>query len=154
MTHLWGPSTWNLLHNLADKVREDKFDIIIPYVWSEIKTICANLPCKDCSNHAIKILSIIKIKDITNKELFKELIFKFHNTVNVRLKKEKEKIIILEKYKDIKLLETIFYVIKNWTIVMNNMSIHQFQDKTRISKSLENMKLWFRKNKHFFIDFE
>ena len=81
---VWGPATWTLFHTLAEKVKEDNFNEMLPDLLTMIKRICMNLPCPDCSAHAVQIMSKVTPNQFTSKESLKIFLFHFHNSVNVR----------------------------------------------------------------------
>lgn len=81
---VWGPATWTLFHTLAEKVKEENFNEVLPDMLIMVKRICANLPCPDCSAHATQIMSKITHNQFVSKESFKTFLFHFHNSVNVR----------------------------------------------------------------------
>jgi len=81
---LWGEPFWNLFHVLAEKVGEDNFTIIRMELLNLIYTICSNLPCPDCKNHAVRYLNGVNFKTIKSKDQLKTMLFDFHNVVNVR----------------------------------------------------------------------
>lgn len=78
----WGPSIWFLFHTLSVKVREERFQSIRHELLNHIYTICTNLPCPICSNHAKEYLNGINMNTIQTKDDFKKLIWAFHNNVN------------------------------------------------------------------------
>ena len=78
----WGEPTWNLFHVLAEKVKEEEFASIRVELLDILYTICSNLPCPDCANHASMYLNDIRYKNIQTKEQLKNMLFQFHNTVN------------------------------------------------------------------------
>jgi hypothetical protein len=80
----WGEPTWFLFHTLAEKVKEDMFAQIRVDLLNIIYTICNNLPCPDCANHATEYLNKINFKSIRTKEQLKNLLYVFHNEVNAR----------------------------------------------------------------------
>jgi hypothetical protein len=55
----WGEPIWNLFHVLAEKVKEETFANIREELLNIIYTICANLPCPDCANHATTYMNNI-----------------------------------------------------------------------------------------------
>tara|TARA_B100000886_G_scaffold71038_1_gene45178 strand:+ start:1320 stop:1784 length:465 start_codon:yes stop_codon:yes gene_type:complete len=154
MTDIWGPSTWKLIHNLADKVREDKFSIIIPHLWDKIIFICNNLPCQYCSKHASNLLKKVNVNTIFNKQILIELLYRFHNLINKKLNKSIFSIEILDNYKNTKLIETIYYFMNSWKLTSNKLTIHEYENKVKIQNTITNLKKWFRNNKQLFIDFE
>lgn len=80
----WGQPTWFFLHTLAEKVNENKFIEIRKELLEIIYSICTNLPCPDCSNHAKAYLDKINFNTIQTKNDLKNMLFVFHNTVNTR----------------------------------------------------------------------
>lgn len=78
----WGAPTWYLFHTLAEKVKEDSFSLIRKELLDIIFTICTNLPCPDCANHATRFMQGVNYDTIVTKQDLKELLFRFHNSVN------------------------------------------------------------------------
>jgi len=78
----WGAPTWYLFHTLAEKVKEDSFPLIRKELLDIIFTICTNLPCPDCANHATRFMQGVNYDTILTKNDLKELLFRFHNSVN------------------------------------------------------------------------
>lgn len=80
----WGNATWYLFHTLAEKLKPeyDNQDEIRA-LYLQIKKICYNLPCQDCTQHAIKLLSTVNESAITvSKAVFIRFLWQFHNKVN------------------------------------------------------------------------
>jgi hypothetical protein len=95
----WGNACWYLFHALAEKLSPDQ-ENEIPALFNEIKNICSNLPCPDCSKHALSMLAAIRPNSIKTKDDLIYFLLEFHNSVNSRLKKpifSREE--CLEKYK-------------------------------------------------------
>lgn len=82
----WGEPFWFLFHTMAEKVKEEIFPSVREELLNLIYTICINLPCPDCSNHAIQYLNGIHFRRIQSKSELKEMLFVFHNAVNVKKK--------------------------------------------------------------------
>lgn len=80
----WGAPTWYLFHTLAEKVKEDSFPLIRKEFLDIIFAICTNLPCPDCANHATRFMQGVNFDTIMSKQDLKELMFRFHNSVNAR----------------------------------------------------------------------
>jgi len=80
----WGEPIWFLFHTLAHKVKEKSFHLIKDELLNIIFLICNNLPCPDCANHATRYLQGVNFDTITTKEQLKEMLFNFHNSVNMR----------------------------------------------------------------------
>jgi hypothetical protein len=80
----WGPAVWFLLHTLSVKIKADQFQSVRNDLFNNIYTICTNLPCPDCSNHAKSYLDGINFSLIQTKDDLKKLLWTFHNEVNKR----------------------------------------------------------------------
>ena len=82
----WGNSVWILFHTLAHKLKPE-YSNEAPVLFSHINSICNNLPCQDCQEHATSFLSTVNKKVITSsRESLIHFLFIFHNSVNKRLK--------------------------------------------------------------------
>lgn len=80
----WGEPFWNLFHVLAEKIREEHFSQVRQGLLNIIYTICSNLPCPDCTNHAVHYLNGVNFNAIQRKDQLRDMIYNFHNAVNVR----------------------------------------------------------------------
>ena len=80
----WGKPTWFLFHTLAEKVIESRFLEIRASLLDSIYSICLNLPCPKCAEHAKSHLNAINFNTIRTKEDLIMLLFDFHNNVNSR----------------------------------------------------------------------
>jgi hypothetical protein len=80
----WGEPTWYLFHTLSVKIKDTEFANMRVDLLNNIYTICINLPCPDCANHAKLYLDNINFNAIQTKEDFKKLMHAFHNDVNKR----------------------------------------------------------------------
>ena len=80
----WGEPIWFLFHTLAHKVKEKSFHLVKDELLNIIFLICNNLPCPDCANHATRYLQGINFDAIATREQLKEMLFNFHNSVNMR----------------------------------------------------------------------
>lgn len=83
-TMAWGEPIWFLFHTLAQKVKEDTFPEIRKELLHVIISICNNLPCPDCANHATQYMNSINMNTIQTKKDLIQMLFQFHNTVNSR----------------------------------------------------------------------
>ncbi len=97
--YVWGPPVWNLFHTLAEKIHEDKFEILGKQLIFFIKRICTNLPCPNCSKHAAHFFSKAPANAFSSKKALKESLFVLHNVVNRRRKVTIQKMDVLDQYK-------------------------------------------------------
>jgi|TARA_B110000285_G_scaffold233546_1_gene307671 hypothetical protein len=82
---LWGPSIWDLLHCLAEKIKNDSYSSLKTDIFFHIQSICNNLPCPSCSVHATQYLQKVDFSKLRTKEDFKMMLYNFHNVVNKRI---------------------------------------------------------------------
>ena len=108
----WGNATWYLLHTLCYKFRtlEEKY---IKELYNQLVKISINLPCPDCSNHALLYIKQINTVPKTYNEL-NVFFWGMHNWVNHRLNKPQyTSKAYMEKYN----LACTKNVIKNYIII-------------------------------------
>ena len=80
----WGEPVWVFLHTMAHKIKVDSFPILRSELLKHVYTICTNLPCPDCSAHAKNYLNGINFNNITTRNDLKNMLYEFHNSVNIR----------------------------------------------------------------------
>lgn len=85
-TMVWGEPTWFLFHTLAQKVKEEYFDLLKNDLFAKIISICSNLPCPTCADHASVYMSKINFSAIKTKKELIDMLFNFHNVVNSQKK--------------------------------------------------------------------
>jgi hypothetical protein len=145
----WGEPIWFLFHTLAQKVKPDSFPIVRTELLNTIYSICANLPCPICTNHAVEYMNKINFNTIQNKEDLIKMLFIFHNEVN------KRKNVPLFDYDEVEkkyslavttnIIHNFFY---KYDVKSKNLRMlaNDFQKKKLISK----LKVWFSANiQHF-----
>ena len=98
----WGEPTWYFFHTFIEKMTDDFFVKKNKECIEIITSICHNLPCPYCKDHASAYIKKHKIENIRTREQMKLFLFNFHNDVNKRTKKPVVGIEILEQYKKIK----------------------------------------------------
>lgn len=79
---IWGTYTWYFFHALSFSIKNEHFDKEKIFLVECIENICDILPCPNCRAHALHYLRNYDIRKATNKELFKNYLFNFHNKVN------------------------------------------------------------------------
>ena len=146
---LWGPAIWFLLHTLAEKIKQELFSSIRVELLNIIYSICVNLPCPLCSDHAKEYFDKINFNTIQTKLDLKLLLFNFHNLVN---KRKNYSLFSREE------LDEKYSKANTMNIIHNFM--YFFQDKNRSPKMIANdlqrkhiavkLKQWFSNNlQHF-----
>jgi hypothetical protein len=145
----WGEPIWNLFHLLAEKVREESFLTIREELLNLIYTVCANLPCPDCANHAVSYMNGINYKTIQTKAQLQDMLFTFHNSVNIRkgfylFPKEK----LSERYSNMKTISVLHIFMFHFKD--KHKSIRMIANDFHRSKIAENLKQWFNLNIRYF----
>lgn len=80
----WGKPTWTFLHILPEKINDANFGIIKDSIIRLIVTICNNLPCPTCSDHAKQYMNKINFNAIKTRDDLRKMLYIFHNEVNKR----------------------------------------------------------------------
>ena len=111
----WGRAVWYLFHTLAHKLKPE-YSRETGVLFEHINSICSNLPCPDCQQHARQTMLLANHNSITtSKETLIHFLWQFHNDVNKRTKTvfyPKEE---LSKYK----LTNTHNVVKNFIKIMS-----------------------------------
>jgi hypothetical protein len=144
----WGEPTWFLLHTIAEKISEQEFQARRTDILNIIYTICTNLPCHICSDHAKEYLTTkvnFRSGGVRTRTDLKQVLFQFHNTVNQR----KNYPIFTQDQLNEK------YARANVKNIVYNFFAN-FQDKSKNPKKLSNelyrsrivlqLKEWFKEN--------
>jgi len=144
-TMKWGEPTWFLFHTLSEKIKEESFASLKPELIQLIYSICTNLPCPDCSNHAKAYLDKINFNMIQNKEQLINMFFVFHNSVNKRkgypLFKYDE---LHEKYSKAITVNIIQNFLHAFT--QKNKNVHMIANDMHRKRILNTITAWFDKN--------
>ena len=117
---VWGPCVWYLFHTLSYKLKHE-YSSETGVLFSHINSICSNLPCPDCQEHATKILSMTNKKVVTSsKEALINFLHTFHNMVNKRIKTpEFSREALNEKYSRANTQKVISHFIQIMSLNMN-----------------------------------
>ena len=116
----WGNAIWLLFHTLAEKIKEEYRDEL-PILVSHIATICNNLPCPDCQQHASKTMAQVNKASISaSKEALIDFLWKFHNDVNKRTKTKFYSKESLDKYKTANTYNVVRHFINIMRATSNN----------------------------------
>ena len=138
----WGPSIWIFLHALIAKMNPNHYLRVKDELLYHVKQICSVLPCPECTMHATQYLK--SIKSIPTKELFSQMLFVFHNSVNFRTQKQVFQYADMSKYANLNV--TLLYY--NFVRVMS----HRISNPKMMLESLNRSKIikefdtWMKKN--------
>lgn len=140
---IWGPPIWSLFHTLIEKIKEEHFKEIHMELFYHIRRICNFLPCPDCSNHATLFLSKVKPNQISNKNDFKNMLYFFHNQVNLRKKKQIFPYSEIDKYK----MMNVISVFNGFISVYHNKgNMKMLTESFQRQLIIQEFKNWLLKN--------
>ena len=145
----WGEPTWFFLHTLAEKVKAEQFQYIRGTLLQNIYLICTNLPCPDCSNHAKTYLDSINFNRIRTKQELKEVLFVFHNSLNI---KKGYSIFTREELNDKYNKAVLVNIYNNFMISFldKHKSLRMIANDLFRSRIAVNVKDWFLNNISYF----
>lgn len=150
-THLlWGTYTWIMFHWLSSQIREEYFAEERIQLIDTVKEVCANLPCPNCREHALEYLKKIPIEHCHTKEEFVSYIYNFHNSVNMRGKKEYQPFSIMEKYKTVK-AKMMMDAWNHHFVYGNDILRNDFMGKQRLNKLKIKLNQYLSLNSHKFL---
>jgi len=83
---VWGNAVWLLFNTLAQKLKDEYASELI-ILFTHISSICNNLPCPDCQQHASRVMMQVNRANVTSsKQAMIDFLWNFHNSVNIRTK--------------------------------------------------------------------
>ncbi len=94
----WAPQTWNFFHTFAAKINDTFYQQNKEQCLQIIKLTCQSLPCPECTKHATQFMNTVNSKNVKNKEELIEMLYTFHNIVNIRLGKHPADRKVLQNY--------------------------------------------------------
>jgi hypothetical protein len=147
---LWGTYTWILFHWMGEQIKEEYFQEEREKLLTFIVKICSLLPCPTCREHARDYLKHTSINLVRTKDELRHYLFHFHNSVNLRSKKEYQPHSILDKYKQIN-FDLLF---KSWDYHFsfgNDIQRNDFMAKRNLSTLKQRLKTYFSENHHKFL---
>jgi hypothetical protein len=146
---VWGPATWTLFHTLAEKIKDEHYAEVLPDMLIIIKRICMNLPCPDCSAHAIQMMSKVAASNFPTKDHLKAFLFHFHNAVNVRTGKQA---IILEELNAKYARANTFVIVPHFIKVFShrNTNVRLLINSFHKDMLIKDFIKWMRENNHKF----
>ncbi len=124
----WGNAVWLLFHTLAEKIK-DEHTAELPMLFTHIVSICHNLPCPDCKQHASKAMAQVNKNTVTtSKAVLIDFLWRFHNDVNKRTKAQIFTKESLDKYKTAHTKNVIRHFISIMNATSNNEKtmLHSF----------------------------
>jgi hypothetical protein len=142
---VWGPAIWYLFHTLSFKLKPHHFNEVKDQLIDHFVSICHNLPCPECADHARKELKHLDKSKITNKKELCMYLVQFHNKVNVKNNKKIFKFDeFLSKYNN----AVTRNVIANFFIVLtkSDHSVKLMTNSFHRSSAILDLKKWLTVN--------
>ena len=145
----WGAPTWRLFHAIPESINDTNFMKHKDSIIRLIVTICGNLPCPSCSDHAKQYMNKVNFQAIQNRDDLKKMLFIFHNSVNERKGYAQFQYSDLdEKYQNLDFKQVVneFMVhFKQKTYAPNLMAQQMYRQK-----QVEIVRQWFNDNITYF----
>ena len=145
MSKKWGVPTWVFLHTLAEKIKDEEYKNIRDDLLKQLKSICSVLPCPDCRDDAVKFMRPYTIKHIPSKNDFKELLWRFHNHVNVKTRKAPLDKKVLDIYKNLNISILFKVFVTELTRPIHN---NQYAESMARTTAINNFTRFLNNNKH------
>lgn len=145
----WGEPIWFFFHTIAEKIDIHAFQSVKKNLLNIIYKVCANLPCPMCATHAIEYMNNINFNAIQTKEQLKDLLFVFHNSVNLRKNYPVfPRINLDEKYSKANTVN----IIQNFfnTFQHRNSNMHMIANNMHRTNVANDIKNWFNNNIQYF----
>ena len=142
----WGPAVWLLFHTIVEKIKEPDNTRLCRELFYQIKNICKFLPCPDCASHATSNLANVNISRINSKSDLKQILFIFHNSVNIRKKKALFSIDELNKYAHANLSMVIYNFKMNYNSTRNMKLMGDTFQRALVISHFDN---WLKLNKNY-----
>jgi len=141
----WGEPTWFLFHTMAHKVKDEHFDDMKLGILTIITSICNNLPCPNCANHASEYMRRVNYNSIRTKQDLKNLFFQFHNEVNL---KKGFPLFPIEQLDEKYSKAVTKNIIQHFMIFFQDKhkSIHMIANDIHRARLSQNFKQWFNEN--------
>ena len=132
----WGPPTWIYAHTLAEKIKDESFPIIGPFVIQNLIQIFYNLPCPECAQHSKEFWNNVNISNIKTKTDLINLLFVFHNVVNKRKQLQPFQLNNMNIYQTKSLILSFNIFAKNFNTKGNMKMLNESFHRNRLLSSL------------------
>ena len=141
----WGEPIWFLFHTLAEKIKDEHFQTKKYEMINLVRSICANLPCPKCTDHAMAYMKRLNLESIKTKRDWKDFLYKFHNEVNQRKNFPEFPYAELDnKYQGANTVKVINYFIATYREKSGNVQMIA-TEMTRM-RILRNAQIWLSTN--------
>ena len=149
MSIKWGPSTWLLLHSLSFKVKEEEFDSVKLELIDIFKQTCSVLPCPYCQKHAKEYITSKDFNKIKSKQDFIDMLWVFHNIVNVKTGKKVYNREDLKVYENAVLKNVVINFQRVFMKPINNQRL--LMDTLGRERVIQRLNIFFKNNYNKFV---
>ena len=143
MSKSWANPTWFFFHTLIEKIHPDHYLRIKDEVLFHIKKICSMLPCPECAQHATSFMNTVRT--LPTKEDCKKMLFYFHNTVNINLKKPLYAYDALSMYQRVNL--DVCYTLFRQQFIKKSNNPRFLLDSMGRTRYIKDLDAWLQKNR-------
>jgi hypothetical protein len=143
----WAMPTWVFLHAWAAHIPPQQYALQKADILKNVKDICANLPCPMCAQHATAYMSAVQLSALPTVEDFKRMLWHFHNTVNIRIKKPFFRYDGMATYNKLNLSYLYMVFIRHFSTREPNMKM--MLDGMHRTAAVHRLKKWFSANLHW-----
>lgn len=140
---IWGKHIWFFFHTIAEKIKEEQFLVLRHELLNIIFSVCSNLPCPTCAEHAKEYIKQNNFMAIQTKDELKRALFVFHNTVNQR---KKYPLFTWEELNTLYPKAVLPQMIHNFLIFFNmkSKSIRLVADEVHRQNLSKSIRMWFQ----------
>lgn len=136
----WGEITWIFLHTLSVKIAKEQYFKVKHDLFKHIQQLCYCLPCPMCASHATHYISKLSAPD--TKEGFIKFLVDFHNSVNLRTKKNFFPIENVSKYNTVNLV--LAFNACKYIIQKQPYNPKMMMDKIKTRNCLNKFHVWLK----------
>ena len=154
MSAFWGTPCWIFFHTLAEKIKPDYYLVQRDSLIRMINEICNLLPCPICSRDAHFYLKKVNFKTVPTKKEFIAMFIHFHNTVNLKLGKQKFNMKFYDIYKKKNLNQAFAHFKRTYTkkynAALNSQTLNEIRAQQQRKALAARLTKWFDNNKDKF----
>ena len=143
MSKSWANPTWFFFHTLIEKMHPNHYLVVKEEVMYHIKKICSMLPCPECAAHATSYMNNIRTPN--TKEECKQMLYIFHNSVNVRTHKPVYDYVALNLYERVNL--PVCYQLFRQQFVKKTNNPKMFLESMSRTRYITDLDTWLKRNR-------
>lgn len=142
----WGPYVWLFIHGLAATINTTGYEILKYQLYNIIHRIMFLLPCPECAQDSVKMLSLVKMQSTTTKQDFVNMLYLLHNQVNAKLKKPLFNSVYIPQYEKVDIIQCY----NKFVTVYSTTSVRLINDNMHRKIFVNQIKTWLIGNIQYF----